>query len=323
MDRLERTLTDKPSGDDGSKQPAPAQPNARSIAAKVIERVLVDEAFAAAALDAELRRHPQLDQRERALATELSYGTLRAEPALRARLLVHAPRGVSDERVLAQLLVAAYQVLLLDRVPAFAAVDAALSHLERVPVPGQATSSRRRPPLVSKDAPDFVQRVTALLMAGKGDLLPVSAFPVDGTWPVGGEELYNYPHTGTGRWRARASTTNGLRENAGTTQEPLPLTTATYHSEYSYPRSDRTTCHGFTDQVGSKAGTLRTVVLPVVNANPREVPPGGQATPPTVDVLIQVTPLGVVDVRRTVADGGHDLVAGLGEQQLEPLPEQE
>lgn len=131
MDRLERTLTDKPSGDDGSKKPAPAQPNARSIAAKVIERVLVDEAFAAAALDAELRRHPQLDGRERALATELVYGTLRTEPVLRARLSVHAPRGVKDERVLAPLLIAAYQILLLERVPAFAAVDAAVNAVKR------------------------------------------------------------------------------------------------------------------------------------------------------------------------------------------------
>jgi 16S rRNA (cytosine967-C5)-methyltransferase len=92
---------------------------------------LVDAAYVSAALDAELRRHPQLDQRERALATELSYGTLRAESALRARLTVHAPRGVSDERVLAQLLVAAYQILLLDRVPAFAAVDAAVNGVKR------------------------------------------------------------------------------------------------------------------------------------------------------------------------------------------------
>lgn len=107
------------------------QPNARSIAAKVVERVLADDAYVSAALDAELRRHPQLDQRERALATELSYGTLRAEPALRARLFVHAPRGVSDERVLAQLLVAAYQILMLERVPAFAAVDAAVSGVKR------------------------------------------------------------------------------------------------------------------------------------------------------------------------------------------------
>jgi 16S rRNA (cytosine967-C5)-methyltransferase len=97
----------------------------------VVQRVLEDGAFVAAALDAELRRHPQLDARERALATELSYGTLRTEPALRARLLVHAPRGVSDERVLAQLLVAAYQILLLERVPAFAAVDAAVNGVKR------------------------------------------------------------------------------------------------------------------------------------------------------------------------------------------------
>ncbi len=109
----------------------PRPPNARTIAAKVVERVLVDAAYVSAALDAELRRHPQLDPRERALATELCYGTMRAEPALRARLFVHAPRGVSDERVLAHLLVAAYQVLMLERVPAFAAVDAAVTGVKR------------------------------------------------------------------------------------------------------------------------------------------------------------------------------------------------
>ena len=42
------------------------------------------------------------------------------------------------------------------------------------------------------EAPDFVQRVTAVMLAGKGDLLPVSAFPVDGTWP-----------TGTAQWEKR------------------------------------------------------------------------------------------------------------------------
>ena len=93
--------------------------------------MLADGAYVAAALDAELKRHPQLDARERGLATELAYGTVRTEVALRARLLVHAPRGVSDERVLAQLLIAAYQILLLDRVPAFAAVDAAVSGVKR------------------------------------------------------------------------------------------------------------------------------------------------------------------------------------------------
>ena len=46
-------------------------------------------------------------------------------------------------------------------------------------------ATRTRPPLVSERAPDFVQKITAVMLAGKGDLLPVSAFPVDGTWPVG------------------------------------------------------------------------------------------------------------------------------------------
>jgi pyruvate-ferredoxin/flavodoxin oxidoreductase len=67
----------------------------------------------------------------------------------------------------------------------FAAVDAAVAHLHEVRIPTAATAVRRRPPIVSDSAPDFVKRVTALMMAGKGDLLPVSAFPVDGTWPVG------------------------------------------------------------------------------------------------------------------------------------------
>ena len=67
----------------------------------------------------------------------------------------------------------------------FAAVDAALEHLHAVPVPAEVSTSRTRPPIVAGVAPDFVQKVTAVILAGKGDLLPVSAFPVDGTWPMG------------------------------------------------------------------------------------------------------------------------------------------
>jgi pyruvate-ferredoxin/flavodoxin oxidoreductase len=67
----------------------------------------------------------------------------------------------------------------------FAAVDLALAHLHAVSVPDRTTASRRRPPAVPMEAPEFVQRVTSVMLAGKGDLLPVSAFPVDGTWPVG------------------------------------------------------------------------------------------------------------------------------------------
>ncbi len=64
-------------------------------------------------------------------------------------------------------------------------VDQALPNLHEVKVPGAASATRARPPIVSQRAPDFVQNVTAVILAGKGDLLPVSAFPVDGTWPVG------------------------------------------------------------------------------------------------------------------------------------------
>jgi pyruvate-ferredoxin/flavodoxin oxidoreductase len=74
----------------------------------------------------------------------------------------------------------------------FAAVDATLANLHPVPVPDAPTAARRRPPMVSAEAPDFVQRVTAVMMAQQGDLLPVSAFPPDGTWPAG-----------TSRWEKR------------------------------------------------------------------------------------------------------------------------
>jgi len=66
-----------------------------------------------------------------------------------------------------------------------AAVDAALAGLHEVPLPTSATASRHRQLAVPASAPDFVQRVSRLLLEGHGDQLPVSAFPPDGTWPTG------------------------------------------------------------------------------------------------------------------------------------------
>ncbi len=66
-----------------------------------------------------------------------------------------------------------------------AAVDAALAYLERVDIPSVATAPAVTMEWVPEDSPDFVRKVTARLLAGQGDLLPVSAFPVDGTWPTG------------------------------------------------------------------------------------------------------------------------------------------
>jgi pyruvate-ferredoxin/flavodoxin oxidoreductase len=65
-----------------------------------------------------------------------------------------------------------------------AAVDRALGELHRVVVPEIATATERRRAPVPADAPDFVQRVTAALLAGQGDLLPVSALPPDGCFPT-------------------------------------------------------------------------------------------------------------------------------------------
>jgi len=64
-------------------------------------------------------------------------------------------------------------------------VDSALDGLHRVELPEQVTSQRVRRPMVAADAPEFVRTVTAVMMAGRGDELPVSALPLDGTYPSG------------------------------------------------------------------------------------------------------------------------------------------
>ena len=66
-----------------------------------------------------------------------------------------------------------------------AAVDRALEGLHRIEVPDRVTATRELPPPVPAHAPEFVRTVTAEMMAGRGDELPVSALPVDGTYPSG------------------------------------------------------------------------------------------------------------------------------------------
>ncbi|MGA2183270.1 MAG: pyruvate:ferredoxin (flavodoxin) oxidoreductase [Bryobacteraceae bacterium] len=74
----------------------------------------------------------------------------------------------------------------------YAAVDAALENLHEVTVPDAVTSTTSIRPVVPAAAPEFVQRVSAAIIAGQGDLLPVSALPIDGTWP-----------TATAQWEKR------------------------------------------------------------------------------------------------------------------------
>ncbi len=65
----------------------------------------------------------------------------------------------------------------------YSAVDAAVANLFRVEVMDRVTSQFDMPPVVSPEAPEFVQEVTATIMARKGDTLPVSKMPIDGTYP--------------------------------------------------------------------------------------------------------------------------------------------
>ena len=67
----------------------------------------------------------------------------------------------------------------------FQAVEAGMTKLTEVNYPDHVTSSFAMPPVVSPDAPEFVQQVTAEIMAGRGDAIPVSKMPIDGRYPVG------------------------------------------------------------------------------------------------------------------------------------------
>ena len=74
----------------------------------------------------------------------------------------------------------------------YAAVDAALAHLEKVQLPSGATSAFDITGVISEKAPKFVHGVLGQIAAGKGDLLPVSAMPAGGAFP-----------TDTAKWEKR------------------------------------------------------------------------------------------------------------------------
>jgi pyruvate-ferredoxin/flavodoxin oxidoreductase len=74
----------------------------------------------------------------------------------------------------------------------YKAVEETLANLFEVKIPAEASSKIEKPPAVPPEAPEFVQSFTARIIAGEGDQLPVSAFPVDGTFP-----------TGTAQWEKR------------------------------------------------------------------------------------------------------------------------
>ncbi len=66
----------------------------------------------------------------------------------------------------------------------YRAVDHTLDNLHQIEVGDQVTSTLERNPTVPEDAPEFVRYVTASILRGEGDLLPVSAMPIDGAYPL-------------------------------------------------------------------------------------------------------------------------------------------
>ncbi len=67
----------------------------------------------------------------------------------------------------------------------FAAVDQTIANLHEVRVPEEVTATFDMLPAVSPKAPEFVRDVLGTIVTGNGDRLPVSAMPVDGTFPTG------------------------------------------------------------------------------------------------------------------------------------------
>lgn len=108
---------------------------ARDRAADVLVRVETEGAFAAPALASAIEREPALSNADRGLCTELVYGVLRTAPALDQRLSAHASKPGSiaalDAYTRAVLRIAAYQVLVLERVPSRAAVNSAVDAISK------------------------------------------------------------------------------------------------------------------------------------------------------------------------------------------------
>jgi 16S rRNA (cytosine967-C5)-methyltransferase len=103
----------------------------REVARNVLDRIERDGAWATPALDGELAR-ASLPDRDRRLASELVYGVLRHRMRIDRALGIHADLKKTPPRVITALRLAAYQLLFLDRVPSYAAVDDAVAAARQV-----------------------------------------------------------------------------------------------------------------------------------------------------------------------------------------------
>ena len=140
------------------------KPSAREVARRVLRRVDADGAFVGLALAGELER-AALSAEDRGLATEIAYGVVRHRSRIGRALAAHAPRGIAklSPAVRVALEAAAYQILFLDRVPDYAAVDDAVRAARAVAGPrvgGFANGLLRR--LAREGEPPLPDRAAGL-----------------------------------------------------------------------------------------------------------------------------------------------------------------
>jgi 16S rRNA (cytosine967-C5)-methyltransferase len=123
----------RPAGADGARADSSGLPRTgRDLARQVLARVERDGAFANRALAAALDRAADLSPPDRALATELVYGVLRRRARLDRALDAVADRGLSVAPEVRNVLrVGAYQLLFLDRIPSYAAVNDTVETMKR------------------------------------------------------------------------------------------------------------------------------------------------------------------------------------------------
>jgi len=140
-----------------------------------VQKIIIDKRLKVYAIDASgVARQSQLGNRINTIMQTCFFalsGVLPPEEAItRIKEFIRKSYGKRGEPIVRQ---------------NFAAVDAALAHLAEVSIPETASGTIELTSRVPVDAPEFVRNVTAEMIAGRGDMLPVSAFPEDGTYPVG------------------------------------------------------------------------------------------------------------------------------------------
>lgn len=206
----------------------PSQPNPRRIAAEILARWQGRGGKIDEHRDALLARQPEMDERDRALVTELVYGVVRNLPGIDGELNTLVDKGVEkmQHRLLGILRVGLYQIRHLDRVPAHAAVNEAVTHASQLFGKGPAGLTNA---VLRKAASDAGRRPVDAFFAEKGPLAAWRRHWMEVWGEEKTDELLHYfsriPPVGLRRNFLRTESDEQWREllrSEGVTPEPVP-----------------------------------------------------------------------------------------------------